>query len=317
MEACIDGQSPGSLLAWLIVEKLEGTIAFDGLIQGRLPARSDAAAVLNEWVEFVRGVGIRFNLETRGGTFSLLPDDAPVSVQRLGAAPEETIVQMLEQFVSTFDDESQGSLTSTLRSSEFRRNLEVQSVYLIAGGAVRMQKRSLEAETVRPPEPLTPRQRLKFGLVGLGTVVVVGAVLFLIPGVRAMFGQVVDTVRPIDWKTVTVDIGPYGKWIKAEIDESKSSRAKLTLNLTALPTLPQTDEQWTTASQEPKLTFREKLALENLARGHLRVEVFDADGRFVRSGELRIAELLSGKSPQPAVILTSDQVRLVKYVFVP
>lgn len=317
MEARVDGQSFGSLFARLIVEKLEGTIAFDGLIQGRLPARGDAVAVMNEWVEFARGIGIRFGLETRGGTFSLLPDDAPVSVQQLGAAPEETIVQMLEQFASAFDVESKGTLTSTLRSNEYRRNLEVQCVYLFAGGAVRMQKRSLEAETVRPPEPLSPRQRLKVGLVGLAGVVILGAVLFLIPGVREMFGQVVDTVRPIDWKTVTVDVGPYGRWIKAEIDQSKSSRARLTLNLSALPTFPKTDAEWAVVAQEPTLTFREKLALENLARGYLRVELFDADGRYVRSGELRIVELQAGKSPLPAVIPASDQVRLVKYVFVP
>jgi len=59
-------------------DKTEGTIVLDGLIEGRLPDDPSIEDKLEQWLEFVGQLGLRFNLEVTGSSFSLLPDSTPV-----------------------------------------------------------------------------------------------------------------------------------------------------------------------------------------------------------------------------------------------
>src|SRR5262245_11694000 len=113
-------------------EKIEGTIVLDGLVQGRLPLGDDQIPQqLKQWVQFISGMGVRFNLEVRDAAFNLLPDNRATSAKPLGDPPEHALEQGLTQLADLFSGPERSQLFSTLRSSEFRPGEEVQTVYTI------------------------------------------------------------------------------------------------------------------------------------------------------------------------------------------
>lgn len=296
-------------------DKVEGSIVFDGLIQGKL-ADEIVGEQLQEWTKFVAGLGPRFNLELRGGAFSLLPDTKPVSVRALGDDPTESIRQVIDQLAGLFSGYERTQLFSTLRTSEYRPSREVQSVYTIAGGQVGVQTRTIEAETTPPPQPLSPKERLKVAGVGLAMAVLVIGVAMLFPGVRAMFGQLVETVKPFDSKELTVDLDAYAPWIEATTDEEKSKRTAVVLKLKPTAVFPHDDASYAAGERAAGANMRQRFALENLARGHARIALYDETGKYLHSGEVRVADLWTGKTLDVVVALP-ERIRVTKLKFVP
>lgn len=296
-------------------EKVEGTIVFDGLLQGRLSDES-VGEKLREWVAFAGKLGLRFSLEQRVGAFSLLPETQPASVEALGDDPAATIRQSLEQLAAIFPPHDRGQLFSTLRTSEFRPGREVQSVYTAVNGQIGVQSRTLEAQTVAPPKPLSARERAKLAGMGLAMAAAVVGISLLFPGVRALFGQLAETVRPFNVEEVTVELGPYKGFFEYAVDEKVSSRSRLALILKRSPSYPIDDATLAAAAQTAGNDVRRRLAVEALARGWVRYEMFGDDGTFVGRSELRVADL-AGKELTPGLILFPEKTRVTKIVFVP
>jgi hypothetical protein len=285
-----------------IGEKIEGTMVLEGLIQGRIPPMGDLADKLREWVTFVGKLGPRFNLEIRANQFSLLPDDKPFAAAGLGAGAEHGLTQALEQLAGLYGPGPERSqLFSTLRSSEYRKKLEVQTVYSITDGKVRIQTRSVEAETTAPPEPISTRQKLKMGLVGMGTALVLLGAAMLIPGVRSMVWQVFETARPFNADELKVEAGPYERWFDVSKDSEKSGRTAVVLKLTRKPEFPVTDEAFDKAFAEVEKSVRARLVLESLIRGKLRFQYFDADGKYLFDQEKTVIDL--GKTETNTIVL--------------
>jgi len=298
-------------------EKLEGTMVLDGLLQGRLPPMGDLADKLREWVTFVGKIGPRFNLEIRGQQFSLLPDDRPFEAAGLGAGAEHGMSQALEQLIGLYGPGPERSqFYSTLRSSEFRKGLEVQTVYTIADGKVRLQTRSMEAATTARPDPISIRQKLKMALVGLGMAALLVGVAMLFPGVRAMVWQVFETARPFNATELTVDAGPYAPWLTVAIDAEKSHRKGVVLVFTRTKDFPMTDAALDAAAPSVEKSVKGRMALENLARGKIRIEYFDKDGKLVGEREARIADL-SKTETLPGFFPLPDQIIVTRMVLVP
>jgi hypothetical protein len=298
-------------------EKIEGTIVLDGLVQGRLPLAGDQVPQqLKQWVQFVGGMGVRFSLEIRDAAFNLLPDDRATSVKLLGDPPEHALEQALTQLAELFTGPERAQLFSTLRSSEFRPGEEVQTVYTIIEGRPRIQSRTLPAQTTPPVEPLSIKERVKLGAIGLAMAVILLGIALLFPGVRAMFGQVAEIVKPLDTGELKIDVGPYAPYFSCTIDEKQSDRTALVLRLKRVETFPRDEAALNAQLSAADQSISSRLALENLARGHIRVELFDADDKYLASAELRIADLrkqetLDVKLPLP------EKTRTQKIVFVP
>src|SRR6185436_20015244 len=136
-------------------EKVEGTIVLDGLVQGRVPDDSDIQSQLEEWVRLVGKLGLVFNLEVRDGRFSLLPDNRPVPTKLLGDPPEHALEQAIQQLAEVFGAADRPHLFSTLRTSNYRKGEEVQTAFTIVQGLLHLQSRTLPADTVAPPEPIS------------------------------------------------------------------------------------------------------------------------------------------------------------------
>jgi hypothetical protein len=298
-------------------EKVEGTIVLDGLVQGRLPDSGDIAGRLNEWVELVRKLGLSFNLEARDGRFSLLPDNQPASVKALGDPPEHALEQSMQQLIELFEGEDRRQLFSTLRSSHYRKGEEVQTVFTVVQGLLHLQSRSLPADTVAPPEPLSTKEQIKLAAIGSVIALAVLGIALLFPGVRAMFGQIADVVKPLDTKELTVDLGPYEGLISCTVDEKKSDRSALTLVLKRGDKFPAADPA-TGSEAGSETSVSHRLALESLIRGYIRVELFDADGKYLSTGELRVRELWKrSETEMEARLPLPGKVRTTKLVFIP
>jgi len=298
-------------------EKLEGTMVLEGLLQGMVPPMGDVADRLREWVEFVGKLGPRFNLEIRGRQFSLLPDDKPFAAAGLGAGAEHGLTQALEQLAGLFGPgPERAKLFSTLRSSEYRKGLEVQSVYSIADGQVRAQTRSIEAETTAPPDPITTRQKVKMGLVGVGMAVLLLGAAMLIPGVRAMVWQVFETARPFEASELTIETGPYAAWLTVAVDPEKSHRRGVMLVITRTKDFPMTEADLDAAAAAIDPSVRRRLALENLARWKLRIECFDKDGKLVVDRPTSIFDLAKSES-MPIFVPFPEQTIVGRIAFAP
>lgn len=286
-------------------EKIEGTLVLDGLIQGRLADDNDEViAKLHEWVKFLAGLGVHFSLQTAGATFSLLPDNRPLPAQPLGQQPEDSLQQAIEQLAQLFPEPQHGQLFSTLRSNEYRKGEEVQTVYTLVQGAVRRHSRTVEADTTPPPEPISTKEKVKLGAISAGIFVAVLAVAMLIPGVRAMFGEVVDVVRPFHADEIKVELGQYKKFFTLSVDDKESNRAEWFLRFKRTADFPKNNQQLDEAAKAAGESVAGRLAVESLARGYVQADLFDAENKFLGTINLRIADLqkdssIEGKVPVP------------------
>jgi hypothetical protein len=296
-------------------EKIEGTIVFDGLLQGRLNDDPAIAAKLRQWVSFLVSLGVRFSLEVRDSGFNLLPESGAASTEKLGDAPAHTIEQAIGQLVDLFPESERAHLFSTLRSSEYRKGEEVQTLYTLANGQTRIQSRTLQADTVAPPQPLSTKERVKVGVIGVLLAVGMLGIALLFPGVRAMFGQVAEIVKPLDTNDIKIDVGPYAPYITAAFDEKQSDRTALVIKLKRTKEFPKDEAALNSLIATPGQALKAKMAVENLARGYLHVELFDADGGFLASGEIRIADLAAHETLDVKVPLPQNK-RTAKVAFV-
>ena len=289
-----------------MTERIEGTVILDGLIEGRLPDDPDFESKLRQWVQLADSLGARFSLDLGGGTFSLLPDQGPFATSKFGGAPDDGLRQALEQLVSAFPEELRGGVFSTLRSSEFRPGEEVQTLYLVQNtGTVQAKTRIVDTRTSPAKRPLSGKNKVKRGALGaLGAVALLG-VLSLFIDLRSLVGDFVDTLRPLGSEKVSVDTAAFSGFLTVDGVRVDSNRRKLVLMLKRLEGYPVGEEQleqvWEATAGPAALKHR--LALEAIAQGYLRAELFDAKGAFLEVNTLRIRDLNQTAGIEAAVSL--------------
>ncbi len=297
-------------------EKIEGTIRFEGMLQGRFPSVDDFPAKLREWVALMEGLGVSFHADISDDGFSLLPNESPASTQQLGDAPEQAVQQAIEQLLEQYPEHDPAQLSSTLRSREYRPKEEVQTMYMVAGRAVKAQSRTLEANTTPPPEPLSTKQKVQMGLYGLGMAVAFFGILMLFPGVRAMVSSVQETVRPIEPKEIKIETGPYAAYFTHTLDEKKSSWSTLHLEMKRTDKFPINDEKLKGADTEARENIRQRMALESLVRGHIRIEFYDSEEKLIGVSEFRPVKLYKNETDDLSIPFPTG-VRITRILFVP
>ncbi|MBI1375556.1 MAG: hypothetical protein GC159_22820 [Phycisphaera sp.] len=287
-------------------EHLEGTIVLDGMLEGRLPDDPDVESKLRQWVDFARSHGLPFTLDISGNAFSLLPDNKPVDVGPIGDPPDQTIRQALDQLLEAFPPEARQNVFSTLRTSEYRPNEEVQSVYLVNPlGQVDVQSRAVDAKTVAPLPPLTTREKVKTAIVGLLIAAAILGVSSFFIDYRNLAGEVAETIRPIDPNEVLIDAQAYQPYLglRPEVQKKNTrSGTELLIKVVATDAYPDGDAAMQTAYDAAPLSKR--LALEALARGYVRAEVFSSEDnqlKFLYHVDVRIGDLSPGQEAEVAV----------------
>ncbi len=286
-----------------MTEHVEGTLLLDGLVEGRLPGELEFQDKLREWVSFAAKLGPSFSLDLSGDTFSLLPDESPLLASRLGALPDEGLRQLLTNLTQAFPEGFPPGLTSTLRSSEFRPGEEVQTVFRFRpDGTVETHQRSVEAKTIAPREPMS-RQRLAI------TILSVALVSLALLGVFSIFFDVAEVTRslvsavsPLDPALVEVDAGEFSDLVIVEEPRSGSHPQELVLVLRRGDGYPVDLKSYEKALQDSG-TLGKRLAVEALARGYVRLEMFDGEGAFVGFSEQRVRLLSRNERVELRVLL--------------
>jgi len=270
----------------------EGTIILDGLIEGTFPKDAERAErLLRDWVGFAAGLGLRFSLEVEGRAWSLLADNRPFVGEKLGADPHEAIKQALKQLISIFPPEERKRLFSTLRATAYRKGLEVRTLYLISpDGSLTTEEQSAEVPTKPAPEPLSPRHKALVVLGGVALLAILLAISSLFIDYRELFRRAGAALRPIDLEKLQVDLSAFEGYLELQKKSLDRLRGVLVLTVTRGPRFPREPAQ-AEALAKQATTMAQRLALEAIVRGYVRVELFDAEGKFLQFTFVRIRGL--------------------------
>ncbi len=272
---------------------VEGTVRLEGLLEAGLPDARDLEPALRRWLKQCAALGVDFSLELEADGFSLLPEDRPFPAAPLGSCPEAALRQMVQKVVELVPEGDRGSLLSTLRSRELRPGEEVQSLYPIGGdGEVRVESRIVEAETT-PPPAAAPTQRLKHVGLALAAVLVLVIGLSLVVDLTGLLDMARAAALGPALEADDIDLRAYAGLL--EVGALETDARALTLTLHRGPAFP-ADSAALQAAWEAEPALARRLALEALARGYGRCELFDADGRCLASPSVRLAGLRDADS---------------------
>ncbi|KPJ54260.1 MAG: hypothetical protein AMS16_04865 [Planctomycetes bacterium DG_58] len=285
-------------------EKIEGTLRLEGLVEGHLPDEAETETRLREWVRFAAGMRLRFALEVDGNRFSLLADNTPVSAKAVGAVPSETIAEALTELLKVFPERSGSEVLSTVRSVEYRKGEEVQTLYsFTADRSVDTHQRTLKARTKAPPQPLTLKERLRLAAFGLGIALVVFAASAVFVDYGKLLRNIIEDVRPYDAAQLDVDVETFAGYFALQKKTVDRSEGLLVLTLKRSKSYPKTDADLDRLLADAQPSHRRRLALDAIARGYVRCECFDREHRFIGFVEKRIGSLREKETVEVSVPL--------------
>jgi hypothetical protein len=274
-------------------EKIEGTFFLDGLIQGKLPGKPDAAVSLREWVDSARAAGIRFHLEQEGQSFNLLADNRPAAVATLGPTGIVAVGDKLQDLLDLCGPESLASMVSTVRSTEYRPNAQVQTLYVFGpDGQVHSREQMTPINTTPPTPPVTVKQRVKMALIALVVIVGLFAVLSLFLPIPQMIHEAVGGLTPVDVKQINFDRGRYADFIEVGQPEkvTVNRETRLAIKLKRTAKFPTTQGDFDSLAKSAG-TVQDRLAAEALVRGYITVRLFYDDQADYEKSEIPVKAL--------------------------
>jgi hypothetical protein len=282
-------------------EKIEGAMALDGMIQGRTNRPEQVEGMLRSWVKAAHEQGLPFSLEMEGASFSVLAGNEPFEAQSLGKDPAAAICRSLAELVRDLIPPERAELLSTIRSVEYGRNCEIQTIYAIdPSGGVESHQRTVKTQTVAPPQKMSRRDMVKQGLLGL---LVAGALLgisSLFVDYHKFFSRFIDSVTPFDAQKVAVNGDAFAPYFTLKDKQADTSHHALAITIQRTDAFPTNDADADRLAQKAS-TLSARLAVEALARGYLRVDYFGKDNKFLYSEMVRVAELRT--DPQMVLML--------------
>ncbi len=273
-------------------EKTEGTILLDGMVQGTTPAIPNAEGELRQWVSSAAAVGLVFHLQVDGGSFNVLAGDEPCDASRLGKDPAAKLEQLLDELLRTLPPPRRGQTFSTLRSTEYRPGKEIQTLYTVGPDArVLARQRILDARTDAPP----PKPDLKARLRGMGAAVLVAAALVGISSFfvdyRGMIRNAVERASSVEPNEIKIEAGAFEPYFTVEGRTVAHGGHDLVLTLKRKEGFPAAEADLNRLMAAHADSLCDRLAVEALARGYIRIEYFDRNNAFVCETHCRIVPL--------------------------
>ena len=270
---------------------IEGTFVLEGILEGQLEA-PNAEARLQEWISLLASMGLTATLQVDGTHFTVFADQAQTQTVRIGGDPAENLRSTLAQLVSAIGPVTQHELYSTLRSVETRAGSQVRTVYALSStDEVEIQQDRVGATTQAASKSLGWQGHAKTAGI---TLVILAALL----GIASLFVDIPGAIRgvwervaPIDVEALAVEHGDLAPYV--EITEMELARGKggLSLKLVRGPDFPTTPEA--RAALLARAEGEARLTAAAILRGYIRCEVFDEDGKWMATREIRIRGLAS------------------------
>jgi len=298
-------------------ENIEGTISLDGLLEGRFAGESFTADDLRRWASRAADRHLHFSVEVEGNSFSVLGERHRVKAGDVGDDPARTVAEALDALLDRMPPPTRTGAMSTLRSVEYRKGEEVQTLYVIVGGKVDVRQRTVEAKTTAPVGPLTRKEKVRMALMGLGVALLVFLASSIFVDYRAIYTNIVEAVVPVSADELVVEPGPFGDSFsvtKKEVVSVSGGGQAIVLTLKRSEAFPVTAEQaqklYDDANDLPT-----RLATESLFRGYVRCEYFDKEGKFLTVAPARVIELHKVETLEIALPLPAKGPRVAKVVF--
>lgn len=273
-------------------DKTEGTLVLDGLIEGKSRDLSGISDRLREWISAAMSLGLRFSLDIDGNSFSILADNKPIQTDDLAPEAAEKIAGALNELLKVFPAGERRQILSTLRSIEYRKDTEVQTAYAVGpDGKIHTRERVVDARTTPPPRQLTRKEKIRVVITGI----VIAMLAFLASSVfvdyRALIGNVVETVTPLDAAEIKVETGGFKKYFVVEDKTISRGSKAVILKLKRTKAFPLKDSDMKQLFADAKDSVSERLTVEALARGYVRCEFFDKKDKFLGFTDKRISPL--------------------------
>ena len=271
-----------------MARKTEGTFYLDGLLEGRLFSEEDERHV-RRFVDATQKDGLAFYLKIDRDHFSLLPSQQTCKEKTFGVSVDSLLKRHIETLLEHYSPQECAAFMSTLRSVEYIKGFEKQSIYGIDNqGSVVVEKRTVPAETVPPEAQLTLKQKLQY----IGFLSVILLLMFLISAFfvpyKQMISSVIESVRSYNLKQLTVSGETYSNYFFLEEAAINPKDQTFMLVFRATDAYPQTKEQlnaeWLRAADD----IEGRLAVEALARESLRCVLFDKAGQFYAEHTVRM-----------------------------
>lgn len=279
---------------------LEGTIRFEGMIEGRMPPSSDTEQKLQEWIRFARDAGLHLVLEIDGGHFSMLADDKAYPVDPPQIDPSSTICSTLNELKKAFEPGPPPQFFSTLRSREYRKNEEVQTLYQVdaSGQRFETEQRTVKATTAAPEAPMTFKEQVRRVLIGaVVALAILGGLSFFVD-FGALWSRMIVAVSPIDPETIVVDAHAFEDYftVKKVEPTTAAGRPAIVLTLERDERFPATAAAREQAWQNSPDSLEARMILFALARGRCDYDIYDSDEKLIAHSTLRFDGLSQEKT---------------------
>lgn len=287
-------------------EKVEGTLVLDGLIEGKVPAAA-GEGLLREWVRSAASDKLRFSLEIDGGSFSILAENRPVPAADLTPTPAEKIAEVLHELLKIFSPQQRSSVFSTLRSTEYRQDAEVQTIYGIGpDGTIHIRERTVEAATKAATRPLSRREELRIGVIGLAVALLVFLASSVFVDYRAIFDRIREAIVPPNPDELKVETGAFAEYLTVEKKAFARGGKAVILTLKRGKAFPADEAAVDKLLAAAGTSVSKRLTVEALARGYVRCEYFGKKGKFLGFTTQRISPLRESETIDLALPLPSS-----------
>lgn len=214
--------------------QFENTYRLEGLIQGPLPPGPDGLSVIKKLTADFNRNGLRLSACFDDSQFKLTAENVTRDTEEIHPLEVDLMVHhALEKLLAAYPADLRMQIFSTLRSREYRPDLEVQSVYLVIyPGQVKVERREVAAEVAPRPAPLSVKNQFAYIAAAVGILAFLGWASTILVEYRDLGEQKLSTFRGTRVEDLRVDDKSLVDFVRiVETDIAKQPESSIILTL--------------------------------------------------------------------------------------
>ena len=214
--------------------QFENTYRLEGLIQAPLPPGPEGRGVIEKLAADFNRNGLRLTSCFDDSQFTLTAENVTRDTEEIHPLEVDLMVHLaLEKLIAAYPPELRMQIFSTLRSREYRPNLEVQSAYLVIfPGQVKVERREVAAVVEPRPAPLTVTNKFGYILAAVGILALLGWASSGLVQFRDLGERKLSGLRGTRLEDLRVDDKSIADFVKVvEVDVAKAPLSDIVLTL--------------------------------------------------------------------------------------
>ena len=214
--------------------QFENTYRLEGLIQGPLPPGPDGLSVIKKLTADFNRNGLRLSACFDDSQFKLTAENVTRDTEEIHPLEVDLMVHhALEKLLAAYPADLRMQIFSTLRSREYRPDLEVQSVYLVIyPGQVKVERREVAAEVAPRPAPLSVKNQFAYIAAAVGILAFLGWASTSLVEYRDLGEQKLSNLRGTRVEDLRVDDKSLVGFVRiVETDIAKQPESVIILTL--------------------------------------------------------------------------------------